>query len=54
MRHLTLATLFFGLINGFFTLKVDFRSVSSAILLLTVLSETDVFDGQLELMDDED
>ena len=42
MHHLTLATLFFGLINGFLTLKVDFRSVSSAILLLTVLSETTV------------
>ena len=40
MRHLILATLFVALTNGFFTLKVDFISVSSATLLLTVLSET--------------
>ena len=40
MHHLILATLFVALTNGFFTLKVDFMSVNSAILLLTVLSET--------------
>ena len=40
MRHLILATLFVALTSGFFTLKVDFISVSSATLLLTVLSET--------------
>ena len=40
MHHLILATLFAALTKGFLILNVDFMFVSSAILLLIVLSDT--------------